>query len=300
MVLVVGATGLLGSAVCQKLLERGEKVRALVRPTSSEQKVRALRSSGVELFTGDLKDPGSIGAACEGVDSVISTASSTLSRQAGDSIDSVDAAGQLNLVNAAKQATVGRFVFVSFRRPAGTSTPLSDAKQQVEIAAESLNFTIIQASWFMEVWLSPALGFDYGKATARIYGSGTNPISWVSYQDVAEMCALGLRHRAAERKIIEFGGPEPLSPLEVVARFEKIGGRKFEVEHVPEAALQAQFNESADPLQKSFAGLMLGYARGDAMNMAPVVETFGIKLTSVNDYAERVLSKAASAPTRAS
>ena len=45
MVLVVGATGLLGSAVCQRLLERGKKVRALVRPTSSEQKVRALRSS---------------------------------------------------------------------------------------------------------------------------------------------------------------------------------------------------------------------------------------------------------------
>jgi uncharacterized protein YbjT (DUF2867 family) len=297
---VVGATGLLGSAVCHKLLERGEKVRALVRVTSPEEKVQALRSSGVELCTGDLKDPASISAACEGVDSVISTASSTLSRQAGDSIGSVDAAGQLNLVNAAKRANVGRFVFVSFRRPAGISSPLSDAKQEVETAAKNLNFTIIQASWFMEVWLSPALGFDYGNATARIYGSGMNPISWVSFQDVAEMCALGLRHREAEQKVIEFGGPEALSPLEVVARFERIGGRKFQLEHVPEAALAAQYNESPDPLQKSFAGLMLGYARGDAMNMAPVVDTFGIQLSSVNDYAQRVLSKAASAPNRAS
>jgi uncharacterized protein YbjT (DUF2867 family) len=71
----------------------------------------------------------------------------------------------------------------------------------------------------------PALGFDYKEAAARIYGTGTRPISWVSYRDVAEMCAIALRHPAAERETIEFGGPEALSPLEVVARFERIGGK---------------------------------------------------------------------------
>jgi nucleoside-diphosphate-sugar epimerase len=54
----------------------------------------------------------------------------------------------------------------------------------------------------MEVWLSPALGFDYRNAAARIYGPGTNPISWVSFRDVAEICAVALRHPAAERKIM--------------------------------------------------------------------------------------------------
>src|ERR1035437_1699887 len=152
-----------------------------------------------------------------------------------------------------------------------------------------LNFTIIQASWFMEVWLSPALGFDYPNAAARIYGPGTNPISWVSFRDVAEMCALAVRAQAADRRTIEFGGPEALSPLEVVARFEKIGGRPFQLEHVPKQTLRAQFEEAADPMQKTFAGLMLGYLYGDAMDMAPVVEQFGIKLTSVDEYARSVL-----------
>ena len=230
MVLVVGATGLVGSAICQKLAERGEKVRALVRAASSKERVEALRSSGAGLCLGDLKDSQSLAAACRGVDAVISTASSTLSRQPGDSIESVDAAGQLSLVEAAKAANVSRFLLVSFRRPAGLSFPLGDAKQQAEQAVKSLNFTIIQASFFMEVWLSPALGFDYANATARIYGAGTNPISWVSFRDVAEMCALGLRHPAAQRRVIEFGGPEALSPLEVLARFEKISGRPFRLE----------------------------------------------------------------------
>jgi hypothetical protein len=107
------------------------------------------------------------------------------------------------------------------------------------------------------------------------------------------MCALGLRHRAAERRIIEFGGPEAISPPEVVAHFEKISGRVFELEHVSELALLSQFDGATDPMQKSFAALMLGYLRGDAMNMASVVDTFGIKLTSINEYAHGVLANAA-------
>ena len=293
MVLVVGATGLVGSEVCGKLARRAEKVRALVRATSSKDKIAALQASGVELCVGDLKDPDSVAAACRGVDAVISTASATSSRQPGDSIESVDAAGQLNLVNAAKSCNVERFVFVSFRRSPAIACPLGDAKEAVEKAIATLNFTIIQASWFMEVWLSPALGFDHANATARIYGPGTAPISWVSFRDVALMCAVALRHPSAERRAIEFGGPEALSPLEVVSRFEEIGGRPFQLEHVPEAALHAQLQEATNSMQRSFAALMLGYLHGDAMNMAPVVDKFAIKLSSVDDYARSVLARAA-------
>jgi uncharacterized protein YbjT (DUF2867 family) len=223
MILVVGATGMVGSEICQRLALRGEKVRGLVRATSSTEKVEFLRTCGVEICVGDLKDPDSLAVACRGVDAVVSTASSTLSRQEGDSIESVDEAGQLRLVRAAKTAAVSRFVFLSFRPPAGISFPLADAKAGVEKAIADLNFTIIHASFFMEVWLSPALGFDYTNAAARIYGPGTKPVSWVSFRDVAEMCALALRNPAAERRTIEFGGPNMLTPLEVVARFEEIG-----------------------------------------------------------------------------
>lgn len=294
MVLVVGATGLLGSAVCEKLTRRGEKVTALVRESSSKEKLAALEAQGVELRFGDLKDPGSVAAACRGADAIVSSASSTLSRQAGDSIESVDHDGQLNLVSAAKKLRVERFVFVSFRRSPELPFPLASAKQAVENAIAGLNFTTIQASYFMEVWLSPALGFDYAQRTARLYGPGTAPISWVSFRDVAEMCAVALRDPAAERTAIELGGPEALSPHGVVARFEKIGGA-FQVEHVPEEALRAQFEAATDSMQKSFAALMLGYAHGDAIDITPVTTKFGIALTSVDDYARAVLANAATA-----
>jgi uncharacterized protein YbjT (DUF2867 family) len=249
----------------------------------------ALESFGVQLHTGDLKDPNSLSAACNQVDAIISTASSTLSRQEGDSIQSVDLDGQLNLVRAATGANVARFVSVSFRRPA-VPFPLSKAKEAVENALMPLNFTIIQASWFMEVWLTAALGFDYANSAARIYGAGTAPISWVSYRDVAEMCALALRHPGAERAVIPFGGPEQLSPLDVVARFEAIAHRPFKLEHVPEDALRAQMENAGDALQQSFAGLMLAYAHGDAIEMKPVLDKYPIKLTSVDEYARKALA----------
>jgi uncharacterized protein YbjT (DUF2867 family) len=56
MILVVGATGMVGSEICQRLSRRGEKVRALVRTTSSVDKVALLRRRGVEVCVGDLKD----------------------------------------------------------------------------------------------------------------------------------------------------------------------------------------------------------------------------------------------------
>ena len=291
MILVVGSTGLVGSEVCQRLLARGESVRALVRHSSNPERVAALRQAGAELAFGDLKDPGSLVVACQGVQAIISTASSTFSRQEGDSIRTVDAQGQLHLVEAAKHAGVHRFLFVSFRVPEGISSPLADAKLHVEHAIADLNHTVLRASFFMETWLNPMLGFDYANAAARIYGAGTNPVSWVSYHDVAEMCVRALHHPAADRAALDFGGPESISPLDVVRTFEKISGTRYAVEHVPEAALRAQWETAQDPLQKSLASIMLGYALGDAMDMTETQQAFDLKLTSVEEYARRVLSR---------
>src|SRR5262245_34664979 len=70
--LVTGATGLLGSHVAQQLVEQGERVRALVRPSSD---TTLLRQLGVELAVGDLGDPESVRAAVDGVDVVYHCAS---------------------------------------------------------------------------------------------------------------------------------------------------------------------------------------------------------------------------------
>src|SRR5262245_64542652 len=114
MNLIVGATGILGSEICRLLAENRQPLRALVRSTSNPDKVAQLKALDAEVIVGDLKDRRSLDAACRGVTAVISTASSTLSRQEGDSIESVDREGQLNLVEAAEAVGVKHFVLISF------------------------------------------------------------------------------------------------------------------------------------------------------------------------------------------
>ena len=290
MNLVVGATGLLGSEVCRLLAAEGKPVRALVRQTSDQTKVAQLESLNVEIARGDLKDRSTLAAACRGVNAVISTASSTLSRQDGDSIQTVDLEGQLNLIDAAKAANVSRFVLVSFPQ-SDVDFPLQSAKRAVEdrLKDSGLNYTILQPTFFMEVWLSPALGFDAANGQAQIYGTGENKVSWISYKDVAKFAVLSLNNSAASNAVIKLGGPEALSPLEVLRIFESVQGREFAVQHVPEEALRGQKESSTDPLQQSFAGLMLYYCAGDVIDMRETLQKFPVRLTSIRDYAQATL-----------
>jgi NADH dehydrogenase len=292
MNLVSGATGTLGSEICRQLAAADKPVRGLVRVTSDPAKVDALKGYGVALVEGDLKDRASLDGACQGVTAVISTASSTKSRQEGDSIETVDLQGQLNLVDAAKAAGVKHFLFISYRcdEPI-TECPLSVAKRAVErrVKESGMAYTILRGNFFMEAWLSPRLGFDYPNAKARIYGSGRNKNSWVSFHNVAQFAVTSLDHPAAHNATIDVGGPDALSPLEVIKIFEEVGGREFTVEHVPEETLKAQKASASGSLQESFPALMLAYAGGWPMNMQETQKAFPIRLTSVREYAQRVL-----------
>ena len=290
MILVVGATGLLGGEICSRLSERGESVRALTRKTSDGARVQRLKSLGVEVVQGDLKDRASLEAACRDASTVISTASITLSRQPDDSIGGVDQNGQLQLVDAAREAAVDQFIYVSVSGGLEVDCPLHTAKRTVErhLRESGLTYTILRPSFFMEVWLSPALGFDVSKGTARLFGAGQRPISWISLGDVAEFAVRCVGHPAARNAVIELGGPEAVSPDDVVRTFEEVTGRHFETQHVPEAELEEQWRGAADPLQKSFAALMLGFAHGDPIDMRQTLKVFPLREVTVREHATRV------------
>ncbi len=291
MNLVVGATGFLGSEICRRLKASQLPVSGMIRPTSSSDAIANLKSIGVELVSGDLRSKVSLEQACRGVNTVISTATTTRSHQPGDSIEATDLQGQLNLVEAARNAAVEQFIYISYSGGIGLDDPLTVAKRTVETSVRSsgMTYTILRPSYFMEVWLSPTLGFDFPNAKATLYGAGTQKLSWISLGDVAEFAVQSLENSVATDARLELGGPDALSPLEVIDIFEEIAQRAYDVELISVEELEAELAGAEDSLTKALTALKLFYGRGNVIPMDKTLEKFSVKLTSVREYASRVL-----------
>lgn len=295
MILVAGSTGVLGSEIVRRLIARGEDVRAMVRITSSPEKVEQLEKAGAKIVRADLKDPQSLLAACTGASAVISTVTTILTSQPGDSFEATDGEGNKSLIDAAKKTGVRKFVFVSFDTTDLPEHPLSTAKRSVDehLKKSGLDYTILHPTLFFEIWLGQMLFADPVAGTAKVYGRGLDKIRYVAVADVAEFAVQSLTNPAARNAVIPVGGPDEISQRDAVEIFEEAYGRKFEVIEVPEAALEAQWSAAQNAFDRTFAGLMLGLARGFGSGAQPPFEKFPMQMTSPREYVRRMASASA-------
>jgi uncharacterized protein YbjT (DUF2867 family) len=143
MILVVGATGVVGGMVTGRLLDEEKEVRILARRDSTSSQLvqqglatsaEELAEAGAQTVHGDLRDRASLDAALEGIETVITTANSA-GRGGADNPQSVDLEGNRNLIEAAREARVERFVFVSLLgADPGHPSPFVRAKVRSEAA----------------------------------------------------------------------------------------------------------------------------------------------------------------------
>src|ERR1700710_2801290 len=108
MILLTGATGLVGSALLRRLTAAGEPVRCLVRDPRrlGTDRVR------VQIALGDLADPPSFRNALRGVSTVVHLAAVIRDQRAG-SIEELNGIATWRMVQAAERAGVDHFVFFS-------------------------------------------------------------------------------------------------------------------------------------------------------------------------------------------
>jgi dihydroflavonol-4-reductase len=109
--LVTGAAGFLGSHVARQLVARGDEVRVLMRPSSTN---RAIADLSLEYVTGDLRDPASLDRAMQGVKRVFHVAADyrLWAKRKQDIYDS-NVGGTKNLLDAAKRAGVEQLIYTS-------------------------------------------------------------------------------------------------------------------------------------------------------------------------------------------
>jgi NADH dehydrogenase len=289
--LVVGGTGSLGGEITRLLSEAGHQVRVLVRPTIAPDKREILAClNGVQLVVGDLKEPASLEAACAGMDAVVSTASAIPPHLPDDSIEAVDERGQLALVAAAERAHVKRFVFVSFP-PLLAKFSLQDAKRKVESALDRsrLGYTVLQPTFFIEFWLSKHAKFDPMHGEVQILGDGNQRISWVSAHDVARFALAACDNPEFSRIILPLGGPDALSPFEVLKIFEELGAPpRKEEPPIPAEALHDNVLAAPNPVAQAFAALMHGVATAQPIDTRRQLGLLNGRLTTVRDYARAI------------
>jgi UDP-glucose 4-epimerase len=108
-ILVTGATGKVGSRLAKRLAHRGDPVRALVR---DPKRAADLLEARIELAQGDLLEAGSLAAAVRGVDAVVHCAA-FFRGATPEQARAINDVGTQHLANAARAASVKRFIFTS-------------------------------------------------------------------------------------------------------------------------------------------------------------------------------------------
>lgn len=293
-ILVAGASGSLGNEICRQLCAKNLSVKALVRDSTDPAKLEQLAKLGVEVVYGDLRNKETFSQALKEVTTVISTVSSMpFSYKPGENdIHLVDEDGVINLIDASKTAGVKHFIYTSFSINIDLDFPLRNAKRKVErhLQESGISYTILRPGYFMELWLSVAVGFDALNGKVNLCGTGTNPVAYISFKDVAKFAVESISNPAAKNKVVELGGPQNISQLDAVKIFEEALHTKIEVVHIPANALHSQLEGAEDPMAKSFSGLMLCIANGDSIDMKDVLQDFPIKLTSVQEFVHNVVS----------
>jgi NADH dehydrogenase len=236
MILVTGASGYVGSHIVSKLVKAGKPVRAMVRNLEKARAEGRLEGLGVEWVEGDVTKPETLAAALSGAAAVVHTVAIAIEK-GGRKYEEINIQGTVNLVEAAKQAGVRRFVNMS-QLGADSDLPYrflaSKGKAQDYVAASGLDWTALRPSviWGPEdefantfaklVPLSPVIYPIVGDENAKFQSI------WVD--DVAEVVLKILDDDETIGHEYELGGPETITLEEIERRtLEAIGARRLMV-----------------------------------------------------------------------
>lgn len=287
MILVVGASGDLGGLVARTLLAQGRPVRILVRDRLADDD--SLVAGGAEAVTGDLKDPGTLRAACDGVEAIVTTANS-IGRGGADTIESVDRVGNRNLVDAAAGANVGRFVFVSsLGADAQSPSPFLRAKGETEqhLRASAIAWTVLQPNVFMDILIPALVGYPaLAGQPVTLVGEGRRRHSFIARSDVAAFAVAALGRQDAERRTLVVAGPDAVSWRDIVATFARELRRDVPIRTVAPGAPVPGFPEMAAQLLASLDSY------DSPLDISELAGSYGVTPTTVTQFARDFIASA--------
>jgi uncharacterized protein YbjT (DUF2867 family) len=290
-VLVVGASGQLGSVITRKLLASGVPVRALAR---NQAKLAAL-ARGAEIAAVDLRDVPKLTEACRGVDQIVATANNNM----GSGVTSpakIDLSGYQNLCAAARNTGVRRLVYVSYKGVAQDAVvDIFRIKWYVEdaIRRSGVPHVMLRPTAFMDVWIDEVIAKGIRtKGVATIFGDGTAVSNYIAVDDVAEFAVKVLARPDVVNEVVDAGGPSNVSQNDLATLLERRLKSSGKRRHVPVAALRLlppivrPFNEVGARLIS--LGLHAATQSVPFPGWKASADRFGVSPQTVETYIERM------------
>jgi NADH dehydrogenase len=292
MILVTGATGFIGRHLVASLRSLDRPTRCLVR---SKARGRKLEAQGCTLARGDMAEPASLRAACEGVDTLIHLVA-IIRGKPGD-YQQVMAAGTRALIEAASAAHVRRFILVS---------ALGVAKETVELTpyyrAKWDEEQALEAAELVHVIFRPSFVFGrcggalptfirlvrYSPLTP-VLGPGTQRIQPIAVQDVASHLIKAIELEEVGGRTFDLAGPDQVNWDQLYSLIARVIGKRRRLVHVPFALARPAaalferlpgFPFTRDQLKMLAAGDNVG-------DIATTQQVFGLPLQSLEEQIRR-------------
>ncbi|MGK7915727.1 MAG: SDR family oxidoreductase [Prochloraceae cyanobacterium] len=255
-VMVAGATGYIGGGVLQVLHQRGFWVRALCRELSRLSHPNCSN----EIFVGHATRPETLLGLCEGIDVVFSSIG-IRSFKRHPNIWEVDYQGNLNILEAAKDASVKHFIFVSVVRGEQMArlSPIAAAREKVAQAVKEsgMDYTIFAPTGFFND-MAEFFNAAQHKGVIRLFGDGSGKINPLSALDFGEEVVKAICSPELRNKVKTVGGCETFTHRQIAELAFQVLGKQPKIQNIPAgmvwliASLLRPFNYNAYAMFKFF------------------------------------------------
>jgi uncharacterized protein YbjT (DUF2867 family) len=235
-ILIIGATGTLGRQIVFIAIDKGYKVKCLVRDFA---KAAFLKEWGAELVYGDLTKKETLAQALKGVSIVIDASTTRLNEFYNLKQTEKDA--KIALIKASEIAGIKKFIFFSIvNAKKYTDLPLLKFKYEIEQYLETyseLNYTIFCLVGFYQGIINqyavPILENQPILITSR-----ENFISYIDARDVAKISLCSINSPLCRNKNFNLWGPDSWSTEEIIELCYKFSGQKAKTIYIPFALIR--------------------------------------------------------------
>ncbi len=287
-VALAGGSGFIGRAIARRMLASGGiKVRVLSR---NPEKARARRDlAGVEFVRADIGQPASLKDALQGANTIVDAIQfdgyPVENPRRGLTFERIDYGGTVTLIDAAKQAGVDQFIYISGAAADENSThPGFRAKGRAEraIRESGLTWTIFRPSLVYGPEDKVVNGLARALRYAPVFGvpgTGRQKVQPVLVDDLAACVMLAVSGRGRDATY-EIGGPDLMTFDEMMRIIMDASGHRRPLFHIPEGIMRGVgglLGKLPKPLLSRDAVTFV--TADNACNIKPLIEEFGINLT---------------------